>query len=104
MIRFRKVPWKQIIAASIVAGMFSLQGFTIAKQQDIIDTLLDVAISNTKLDLLHDQRIWDLHRRVVALEAEDQRIMAHVRWFVMRRSGTNELRRMEAAISRLEAE
>ena len=48
------------------------------------------------------KKLWDLHRRVEALEGQDQRIMAHIRWFVMRRSGTDELRKMEAAIERLE--
>jgi hypothetical protein len=49
-------------------------------------------------------KLWDLHRRVLALENETKRLEAHIKWFVMRRSGTNELRKMEAAVDKLEKE
>ena len=81
------------------------------KQQEA----LEILVSNVTVVVEHEQtqetRIWDLHRRMmvletrtVALNLEDERLLAHIKWFVMRRSGTNELRKMEAAVARLEAE
>ena len=68
---------------------------------------LEILEGGCEAPIEHEQsqedRIWDLHRRVKALEAEDERLLAHIKWFVMRRSGTNELRKMEAVVARLEA-
>jgi hypothetical protein len=71
-------------------------------QQEAIEALASVAVSDMDLDAAQEAKLWDLHRRVVKLENEDQRIMAHVKWFVQRRSGTAELRKMERAIENLE--
>ena len=97
-----QVHWKQLIGGTIIAGAFTLQGYTINKQQDAIDGLIGIAMKDMELDAAQETKLWDLHRRVVLLEQEDERIMAHVRWFVMRRSGTDELRKMEATVERLE--
>lgn len=79
-------------------------GITTQKQQDTIEQLIEIDALASEYDMQQQAKLWDLHRRMLALEAEDQRIMAHVKWFVMRRSGTAELARMERAIERLEAQ
>lgn len=97
-----QVSWKEIVAASVILGIMSLQEYTISKQQDTLEGLLSISSMTVQLEAEQERKLWDLHHRVLALEKEDQRIMAHVKWFVMRRSGTAELRRMERAIERLE--
>jgi hypothetical protein len=45
-----------------------------------------------------------LREKVARMEKEDQRLQSHIKWFVMRRSGTDELRKMEAAVAKMEAD
>lgn len=104
------VPWKGIIAATVVGALFTLQGYTLTEQQNALEGLLTIAQKQLEVDKDTHTKLWDLHRRVLKLEAadrgfaeQDHRLMAHIRWFVMRRSGTDELKRMEAAIKTLEA-
>ncbi len=84
---------------------------TISEQQTAVELMVTALAENVEYDVKYERRVWDLHQRVmqlegrtVALSSEDERLMAHIRWFVMRRSGTDELRRMEAAVVRLERE
>jgi hypothetical protein len=100
--KLRTVAKHAVICAFV--GVLSVQGAIILKQQAAINSLIWIANANAEFDRVTITKMWDLHRRVVALESEDQRIMSHVRWFVMRRSGTDELRRMEQAVERLEVE
>jgi hypothetical protein len=92
------------VAVGLAAGTIGVLALTVHKQQDTIDNLVELSAYEAQFDQEVQAKLWDLHRRVMVLEAEDQRIMAHVRWFVMRRSGTAELRRMEQAIRNLEAD
>ena len=85
-----------------VTGVLIVLSYTITQQQSAIGSLLDITEIDAEIYRTHNIKLWDLHERVKKLEAEDQRLMAHIRWFVMRRSGTNELRQMEAAVARLE--
>ena len=80
-----------------------LNFFTIQGQQKSLEILESGHAATVEHEQSQENRIWDLHRRVKALEAEDKRLMAHIKWFVMRRSGTDELRKMEAVVARLEA-
>jgi len=96
---------RAVAVSAFVAGTITvsvLNTLTIRQQQDVISQLVDIAAADAEFDMRQDIMLWDLHRRVLALEAEDDRIMAHVRWFVMRRSGTDELRKMELAVAKLE--
>jgi len=90
-----------VAAGALVASV--LLGITVRQQQKTLDGLLDIAIVDSQFDQQQDAMLWDLHRRVLKLEKEDERIMAHVRWFVMRRSGSVELAKMALAVDRLEA-
>ena len=76
--------------------------FTTREQQSTIETLVDSAAMTAEHEQGQETKLWDLHRRVLALEAENERLSAHIKWFVMRRSGTDELRKMEAAVAKLE--
>ena len=71
-------------------------------QQKVSDKVGKIVSLMVELDQIQETKLWDLHDRVLALEAEDERLSAHIKWFVMRRSGTDELRKMEAAIKKLE--
>jgi hypothetical protein len=62
----------------------------------VIDVLAQTSLGNLN-------HIKELERRLEKLEKENGRLEAHIKWFVMRRSGTDELRKMEAAMTRLEA-
>ena len=73
------------------------------KTFETLETLESSAAATVEHEQSQENRIWDLHRQVKALEAEDERLLAHIKWFVMRRSGTDELRMMVAAVERLEA-
>jgi hypothetical protein len=88
----------------VALGCTIVLGLTVKEQQDTISALVMLEGQDSELEQRQEAMLWDLHRRVLALEGQDERIMAHIRWFVMRRSGTDELRRMEAAIVKLEAE
>ena len=92
----------QLGIGTAVIVVLSLFGYTINKQQDTIETMIDRVAMTVEHEQSQEDRIWDLHRRVKALEAEDERLLAHIKWFVMRRSGTDELRMMVAAVERLE--
>ncbi len=92
----------KLVATTTIIVMLGANSYITYKQQDTLDTLLGIAINATRTDMQHQSMLWDLHRRVGKLEHEDQRIMAHVRWFVMRRSGTDELRKMETVVAKLE--
>lgn len=88
---------------AVVAVMMSVGSVYIVRQQQVaLEVLLDTVAGNMEYDMDQQAKLWDLHRRVLALEDNDERLEAHIRWFVMRRSGTNELRKMEAAIRKLE--
>jgi len=76
--------------------------FTIREHQKALEALVDSAAMTAGHEQGQETKLWDLHYRVRALEAEDERLSAHIKWFVMRRSGTDELRKMEAAIEKLE--
>ena len=76
--------------------------FTIREHQRTLETLVDSAAMTAEHEQGQETKLWDLHRRVIALELEDERLSAHIKWFVMRRSGTDELRKMEAAVKKLE--
>lgn len=106
-----QVSWKGIskgvIALAVVGGLGAhntITSLTLAKQQEAIESLLAIGEMSLELEDKHTKMLWDLHRRVSELEREDNRLLAHIKWFVMRRSGTDELRKMEAAVARLEAE
>lgn len=75
----------------------------VREQQKALGTLIDGAAVSVEFERGQETKLWDLHRRIEALEKEDERLMSHIKWFVMRRSGTNELRKMEAVVARLEA-
>ena len=81
-----------------------LNFFMIQEHQESLETLESGFAATVEHKRSQTYRIWGLHRRVEALEKEDKRLQAHIKWFVMRRSGTNELRKMEAAVARLEGE
>ncbi len=96
---------KASMFAIVVFSILILQSYTIAtitRQQNAIESLIDRAEAYEAIYKDQNVKLWDLHDRVLALEAEDERLLAHIKWFVMRRSGTNELRKMEAAVARLE--
>lgn len=84
-------------------GIIVFNSLAIREQQKAIEILESDSTVIIEHEQSQEDRIWDLHRRVKALEAEDERLLAHIKWFVMRRSGTNELRKMERAVARLEA-
>ena len=113
-----QVSWKGIdkgaAALAVIGGLSAhaiLNTLTIREHQRAISAMVEYAAVDVEAANDTNKKLWDLHRRVVVLErennqlvAEDQRLLAHIRWFVMRRSGTDELRKMEAAIERLEAD
>ena len=100
MYKFLAVAFAMI---AIIGSVVAVQAYTITKQQDAIGSLIATATAATKIHEEDHKKFWDLHRRVQALEGQDQRIMAHIKWFVMQRSGTDELRKMEAAMVHLGA-
>ena len=65
-----------VAAGALVASV--LLGLTVRQQQKTLDGLLDIAIVDSQFDQQQDAMLWDLHRRVLKLEKEDERIMAHV--------------------------
>lgn len=73
----------------------------IQKQQKSLEILESGFTVTVEHEQSQEDRIWDLHRRVKVLGKEDERLLSHIKWFVMRRSGTNELRKMEVAVARL---
>ena len=85
-----------------LAMLIAANLFRIREHQSTLETLVDSAAMTAEHEQGQETKLWDLHRRVLALEAEDERLSAHIKWFVMRRSGTDELRKMEAAIKKLE--
>ena len=92
-----------VLLGAGLAALMVLNFLTIRRQQTAITILMNMAIDGTAIFEDHHTKIWDLRQRVGALEQEDKRLLSHIKWFVMRRSGTDELRKMEAAVARLEA-
>ena len=95
--------WLIIVALVSLYALTFANSYVIWEQQTIVEACLDMAAEDSELIVNHNAKLWDLHYRVLALEAEDERLLAHIKWFVMRRSGTDELRKMEVAVARLEA-
>ena len=100
MKRIERIAIGVVMAALLM--MCAINSLTIHEQQKTLDTTIDTMAAMNGDDTLAQSRIWDLHRRVTRLETEAKRLHQHIKWFVMRRSGTNELRKMEAAIKHLE--
>ena len=95
----------RVLVAGSQLGLLALviiNFFIVQEQQTVIETLIDSVALTAEHEQTQETKLWDLHDRVLALEAEDERLLAHIKWFVMRRSGTDELRKMEAAIKKLE--
>ena len=77
--------------------------FMVREQQKTFKILMSNSAATVEHEQSQKDRIWNLHHQVKALGKEDERLLAHIKWFVMRRSGTDELRKMETAIAKLEA-
>ena len=77
--------------------------FMIREKQKSLEILESDSVATIEHEQSQEDRIRDLRRRVKALEKEDERLLEHIKWFVMRRSGISELHKMEAAVARLEA-
>lgn len=95
---------RSIIIIGLLLGLLiAFNWLTIWEQQKVLKALVDGAIVSVEFEQSQETKIWALYRRVEALKKEDERLLSHIKWFVMRRSGTNELRKMEAAVAVLEA-
>ena len=79
---------------TLVGGNF----LTLRTQQGTIETLINKMVGKVEHEQMQQERIWNLHERVKALEQEDLRIHAHIQWYVRRRSGAAEADRMVAAM------
>ncbi len=91
---------KGLIAMALMSlGILIIGNFlTLRIQQGTIETLLDKMEGKVEHEQMQQERIWNLHERVKALEQEDLRIHAHIQWYVRRRSGAAEADRMVAAM------
>jgi hypothetical protein len=73
-------------------------------QNHIINKLVAESVVSMEYQNLVAAEVLILREKVARLEKEDQRLQSHIKWFVMRRSGTDELRKMEAAVAKMEAD
>ena len=93
----------QVAQWTAIAGLTTLSvvtNLTVTKQQEAIEKLLDIEVVSLELAQTHTKMLWDLHRRTQKLEREDKRLSAHIKWYIMERSGIRELARLERAMER----
>jgi len=92
------------VLISLIGVLGAINFLVIWEQHKAIEILESSFIMTVEHEQSQEDRIWDLHHQVKVLEKEDERLLAHIKWFVMRRSGTDELRKMETVMAKLEAE
>lgn len=99
-----KVDRMLIAAISILLLALGVINFlTTMGQQKALETLVEDSVVSVGYNWQQGNQLQELRRRIDALEREVERQMSHIKWFVMRRSGTDELRKMETAVTKLEA-
>lgn len=93
----------QTLATVALAASTALLGLTVKEQQVAIEKLVENDAIALEADYQTSRWLADLERRTSSLEAEDERIMAHVRWYIQERSGIRELARLERAMEERDA-
>jgi hypothetical protein len=96
--------WATRIMVVLFLAILAINTITNVIQNHIINKIVAENVVSMEYQNLVAAEVLILREKVARLEKEDQRLQSHIKWFVMRRSGTDELRKMEAAVAKMEAD
>jgi hypothetical protein len=96
--------WATRIMVVLFLAILAINTITNVIQNHIINKIVAENVVSMEYQNLVAAEVLILREKVARMEKEDQRLQSHIKWFVMRRSGTDELRKMEAAVAKMEAD